>query len=319
MCTQTTWSYPSADGIHTIFASLWTPDGGECRAIVQICHGMMEHIRRYDRFARQLCEQGFLVCGDDHLGHGRTAADRKDLGYFAEKDGPRFLTEDEHTLRREMQRRYPDKPYFLLGHSMGSFITRRYITQYGGGLAGYLCCGTSGRNPGAKPGAALAALFSRLGGARRPGRLINWMAFHRYNSRVEHPETPWDWLSRDKEGYPDTAGDDALYFTFTNAAFRDLFRLLDSVTGRAWSDRVPKDLPIALFSGEGDPVGGYGQGVRQVYDWLKQSGVRDVSLTSYPGARHELHNETNRDEFLADVLSWIEAHMDGGKGTSGEQ
>lgn len=121
------------------------------------------------------------------------------------------------------------------------------------------------------------------------------------------------WLSRDVAGYPDASADPKCHFVFTNAGFRDLFCLLDSVTGPKWSDRVPKDLPIVLFSGEMDPVGGYGKGPRQVYGWLKASGVRDLSLKLYPDARHELHNELNRDEFVADVVAWCHMHMDGGQ------
>ena len=121
------------------------------------------------------------------------------------------------------------------------------------------------------------------------------------------------WLSRGKDGYPDASEDPKCHFVFTNAGFRDLFRLLDSVTGPKWSDRVPKDLPIVLFSGEMDPVGSYGKGPRQVYGWLKASGVRDLSLKLYPDARHELHNELNRDEFLEDVVAWCDRHMEGGR------
>jgi hypothetical protein len=313
MCQVTEWTFPSADGRHTAYATTWAPEGGRVRAVIQITHGMMEHIGRYDRFARSLCGRGFLVCGGDHLGHGRTASEPGDLGYFAERDGVSCLVEDEERIRRKMQAQYPDKPYFLLGHSMGSFITRRYITLHGEGLAGYICCGTAGRNPLAGLGIFLAGLLCRIQGGRHIGRFLNKLAFQNYNKRIENPKTPLDWLSRDIEGYPDASGDPKCHFIFTNSGFRDLFRLLDSVSGRKWSGRVPKGLPIALFSGEMDPVGSYGRGVRQVYGWLKAAGVRDVTLKLYPGARHELHNELNRDEFTADLVGWMEARIDGGQ------
>ncbi len=308
-CTETTWTYPSTDGHSTIYATIWTPDDQPVRAVIQICHGMMEHIRRYDRFARTLCARGFLVCGDDHLGHGRTAVTLADRGYFGPKDGVAHMVEDLHTLRLEMQRRFPDKPYLLLGHSMGSFLTRDYITRHGQGLAGYICCGTSGRNPMAKAGIALASVAAAVAGGKKPSPLIDRMAFGRYNSRYDHAVTGWEWLSRDTQGYPDSSADDRCNFPFTNAGFRDLFRLLDHISGKKWSDQVPRELPIALFSGDMDPVGNYGKGVRQVYRWLQESGIQDLSLTLYPGARHELHNEINRDEFTNDVVGWIDRHI----------
>lgn len=155
-CMEKDWSFTGSDGVHTLYATIWEPSEGEPRAVIQICHGMMEHIRRYDRFARALCDRGFVVCGDDHLGHGRTAEQPEDLGYFGETDGWKHMAEDELLLRREMQRRYPDKPYFLLGHSMGSFITRRVIALDGEGLAGLYLLRHRGTQPvdqaGHRPG-----------------------------------------------------------------------------------------------------------------------------------------------------------------------
>lgn len=201
-CMEKDWSFTGSDGVHTLYATIWEPSEGEPRAVIQICHGMMEHIRRYDRFARALCDRGFVVCGDDHLGHGRTAEQPEDLGYFGETDGWKHMAEDELLLRREMQRRYPDKPYFLLGHSMGSFITRRVIALDGEGLAGYICCGTAGRNPLTKLGIGLAGIVTALRGPKRTGRFLNAMAFQNYNRRFPEDDNELAWLSRDKDGYP---------------------------------------------------------------------------------------------------------------------
>ena len=195
-CMEKDWSFTGSDGVHTLYATIWEPSEGEPRAVIQICHGMMEHIRRYDRFARALCDRGFVVCGDDHLGHGRTAEQPEDLGYFGETDGWKHMAEDELLLRREMQRRYPDKPYFLLGHSMGSFITRRVIALDGEGLAGYICCGTAGRNPLTKLGIGLAGIVTALRGPKRTGRFLNAMAFQNYNRRFPEDDNELAWLSR---------------------------------------------------------------------------------------------------------------------------
>ncbi len=302
-------SYPSSNGVNTIVGSIWQPDG-TLRGIVQITHGMTEHVERYDWFARQLCAAGFLVCGDDHLGHGRSAPTRDDLGYFSKKNGDQYLIQDEHLLRQLMQKRYPELPYFLLGHSMGSFITRGYITQYGDGLSGYICCGTSGKNPLNRLAILAADLMVALRGGHRRGNLLNKLAFQDYNSRYTGEViTGNNWLSRDFANYPDHSQDPKGNFTFTNAGFRDLFRLLYNVTGTKWSSRIPKDLPILFASGDMDPVGQYGEGVKEVYELVKAAGVRDVTLKLYPQARHELHNELNKDEFVADVVAWIEKHL----------
>ncbi|HIW74189.1 MAG TPA: alpha/beta hydrolase [Firmicutes bacterium] len=301
-------SFPSTDGVNTVAATLWEPDEPP-RAVLQVCHGMGEHIGRYRWFAEQMTSRGIAVAGDDHLGHGRTASGAEELGYFGARDGYVHLMEDEHSLRRELEKRYPGLPCFLLGHSMGSFITRFYVSRHGEGLAGYLCCGTSGRNPLVKAAILLSNLLVGVQGGKTRGSLLNKLAFQDYNKRFAPAATGHEWLSRDPEVYLPFENDPYCGFVFTNAGFRDLFRLLDTVTGRKWSDRVPRDLPVILLSGEEDPVGQYGKGVRQVYAWLKESGVRDLSIRLYPGARHELHNELNRDEFVADVAAWMEKRM----------
>lgn len=300
-------SYQSSNGVNTIVASLWIPEG-QPRGVIQICHGMCEHIGRYHWLAHQFNQHGFVVCGDDHLGHGRSATD-EEVGYFGPKDGYIHLMEDEHLLRQEMQRRYPGLPYFLLGHSMGSFITRFYITRHAEGLNGYLCCGTSGNNPMAKLGILLANVTIALRGGRRTGNFLNKIAFQDYNSKFGEVVTGHEWLSRDGEAYKPFEQDKRCNFIFTNAGFRDMSRLLNCVSGRKWSEKVPKDLPVILLSGEMDPVGNYGKGVREVYGLLKAAGVRDLTMNLYPEARHELHNELNKDEVVADMVAWIEKHM----------
>lgn len=302
------FTFPSTNGINTVAATLWEPEG-EPRAVLQICHGMSEHIGRYRWFAEQMAERGFVVCGDDHLGHGRTAPSAEELGYFGPKDGYIHMMEDEHALRAEMRKRYPDLPYFLLGHSMGSFLTRFYVSRYGEGLNGYLCCGTSGRNRLVKAAIFLSNVMILFRGGKRRGKLLDKLAFKDYNKNFENVVTGHEWLSRDAEVYRPFADDPYSGFVFTNAGFRDLFHLLDSVTGRKWSDQVPKDLPVILLSGDEDPVGDRGKGVREVYGWLEASGIKDLSLKLYPGARHELHNELNREEFVDDVTAWMEKRM----------
>lgn len=301
-------AYSSSDGVHTIVASVWLPDG-EPRSVVQISHGMAEYVGRYEWLAGKLCERGFAVCGNDHLGHGRSVRSKEELGYFGPRDGYLRLVEDEHLLRKEMQGRIPGLPYFLYGHSMGSFITRLYISRWGEGLSGYLCCGTSGHNAALGFGRLLAELLVRLGGAKKKGKLLDRIAFRGYNKRFQPAVTDYDWLSRDLEVCRRYASDEGCGFLLTNAGFRDMFRLLKAVDGERWSRRVPTDLPVILLSGENDPVGGYGKGAREVYGWLREAGVRDVTLKILPGARHELHNEWNREEYVSEIVDWMEQRM----------
>ncbi len=301
------YTFLSSDKKTTVYYSLWIPQK-EPVGLVQICHGMAEHMARYTWLAEQLVAHGYAVCGDDHLGHGRTAQAKEDLGYFGEQDGWLYLIEDEHRLRREMESQFPGLPYFLLGHSMGSFITRNYVAQYGEGLAGYICCGTSGPNPGTGLGILLTSILCAMGKGRKPGYFVNRLAFSSYNSRYENPQTGLEWLSRDQSVYLPFANDKKCNFIFTNAGFRDLFRLLRNVTGRKWSHHIPKELPILILSGNMDPVGQYGEGPKKVDAWLREAGVQDVTLKLYPGARHELHNELNRDEVVENLCVWLLDH-----------
>lgn len=301
-------TYTSSNGKNTIVASVWLPDG-EPHGIVQICHGMSEYVDRYDWFAGKLTEYGFAVCGDDHLGHGRTALSKEDLGYFGPKDGYLYLMEDEHLLRQEMQKRYPGLPYFLFGHSMGSFITRFYVSRHAEGLSGYLCSGTSGHNPALGFGLMLSDIMVHLSGGKKQGKLLNHISFQNYNKKFKPVVTGCEWLTRDAEVCKRYADDEKSGFVFTNSGFRDMFHLLKAVDGQAWSDQIPKDLPIILLSGEMDPVGNFGKGVQEVYGWLKKSDIHDLTLKIYPGARHELHNELGRDDYVSDIAGWMEKRM----------
>lgn len=293
----------------SVAATIWEPEQGPYRGILQICHGMAEYVDRYQWLADCFCEKGFVVCGDDHLGHGRTATEPALRGYFGPKRGDHYLIEDVGRLRQQMEHLYPGLPYFLLGHSMGSFITRNYVARHGEGLAGYLCCGTSGPNPGVYGGLLVSSFFILLGKGREPGRFLDRLAFGSYNKRIPEAVVGFEWLSRDEDTFLAYAADPKAGFLYTNAGFRDLFRLLKSCSNKAWARRLPVHLPIFFCAGEEDPVGQYGKGVRKVHDWVKKAGCLDVSLRLYPGARHELHNELNREEFVADLCSWMEARL----------
>lgn len=273
--------------------------------ILQISHGMCEHIERYEEFAEFLCGQGFLVCGNDHLGHGRTVTDPDDYGFFGEKDGWTYLYQDLHILTLLMKRDHPNLPYFLFGHSMGSFIARIYITAFERELNGCILCGSSGGEIMGGVGLRLSeAMISREGSHYRSEKLTELM-FGQYCRKIPDRVSDSDWISRDREIVKKYREDPACTFVFTAAGYRDLITMLGQVSKQEWAGQVPNQLPVFLIAGEADPVGDYGKGVEKVFHRLADAGLTDVSLKLYGGARHELLNEINRAEVYEDIFHWI--------------
>lgn len=294
-------SFVSGNGQDRIRGYYYEPEGA-VRAVLQISHGMCEYIERYEPFIEYMTVQGFAVCGNDHLGHGKGA---RHLGYFAEKNGREYLVSDLYRMTGLAKERWAGRPYFLLGHSMGSFVARQYTARYGQGLDGVVFMGTSGKNPLDWAGIALASVLGACKGKQARSRLIDKLAFGSYNKRIEKPAGADDWLSRDADIVRAYGKDPLCKFTFTIGAYCELFKLLRGVSGQGWAEKVPRALPILLISGEEDPVGQYGKGVRQVDGWLRQTGHEDVTLVLYPGARHEVLNETNRAQAYQDIAAWL--------------
>lgn len=298
--------FTSSNGRTTIEALHWPC--AQPLGVVQLCHGMCEHIGRYDEFARYLNSNGFAVVGNNHLGHGASLMDGQ-FGYFGAPGSYNNLVEDLELLRRRAVQLYPGLPYVLFGHSMGSFIARLYAARYGQHLSGAVFCGTSGSNPLAAIGLALARTVCALRGPRYVSHMLERIAGTDNLKRIPNARTSSDWLSRDESRVDAFIADPLCGFTFTCSAYCELARMLDNVSDDAWYHALPADLPILLISGEADPVGKWGQGVRQVYDRLRAAGVNDVELRLYPDARHELLNELNRDEVFGDVLAFINSHI----------
>ena len=311
MATRIDFTLESSNGHSLLHVAEWLPEGTP-RGVIQICHGMTEHIGRYERLANDLTAVGYVVAGNDHLGHGLTAENEAEggkplFGYFGKENGAAYLVEDTHVVRCALSEKYPGLPYYLLGHSMGSFISRNYVTLYGQYLDGYICSGTSGSNPLQPAALAVTNLLCALGKDRGLARLISGVAFGGYNKPFAPATTGHEWLTRDTAYYPTVDADRYCRFTFTNAGFRDLFRLLGACSGDKWAAAVPRDLPVLLVAGDRDPVGENGKGVREVYDRLVKAGLTDVSIKLYPEARHELHNELCREEYITDLLAWLDA------------
>lgn len=310
-------SYPSSSGEVNINAVVWEPvfddEDDRPEGIVQIAHGMVEYIDRYDWYARQLAAKGYVVAGNDHMGHGDSVNSEDDWGYIPMEDGDEILVEDIHRLRHDMQGEYgEDIPYFIQGHSMGSFIVRLYISEYGDGISGAIIEGTGNPSSASSAlGRGIATIISKFKGDRCRSGLVDGIVLGGYKNSVPNHKHDNDWLTRDESVVERYESDPKCTFVFTVAGYHTLLELTGQVVDEDVIAKVPKSLPILIASGTADPVGGKnGAGPRQVYQDYKLAGIEDVELKLYEGARHELHNELNKEEFVSDVLAWLEEHQE---------
>ncbi len=304
------FTFPSSDGVHQVHAMEWLSDHEAPRAVVQLVHGLSDHIARYDHFARFLADHGFAVVGHDHLGHGKTAAGREEYGFFAQQDGWHHVSRDVHTLRNRAGDTFPGLPYFLLGHSMGSFITRRYLIDCPGTVDGCILSGT-GQEPAPLIAFSrgLTSLFCKVKGPRYVSKLIAALSMGAYNNQFKPVRTGADWISRDQVVVDAYLNDPLCRFFPTVGMFHDMMLLLQYIAKPKHLSKMDPNTPIYLFSGDQDPVGGCGRGVSKVHRFFQRAGTTDLSMKLYPQGRHEMLNELNRDETYADVLVWLEAHL----------
>lgn len=293
---------PSKDGVHTIRGTVYLPE--DPKGIVQIVHGMTEHIGRYDDFMTYLAENGFIACGHDHLGHGKTAENETELGFFAEKNGDRLVCEDTFAFGKSVKEDYPSLPLILLGHSMGSFIVRQTVRMYPNACDALIIMGTGGKNPISALGFGTASVISLLRGKKHISELIYNVAFSSYNKRTGK-ENSFAWLSRDEKEIEKHDSDPLCMFRFTVSAMRDLIRLQSKTNRKDWYANIRKDIPILIVSGAEDPVGNYGKGVEEVYSSLLAEGITDITRKIYPDMRHEILNELNRKTVYEDILTFI--------------
>ena len=273
--------------------------------MVQLAHGMVDHVERYGELVAYLTGEGYVFAGNDHLGHGKTAKCKDDFGFFASKDGYKYVVDDLYTMNQELHKRYPGKPVILLGHSMGSFLSRLYAVKYPTSLDGIIIHGTGGKNPALPFGKIVVAVLRAIKGERYRSALVKKLSFMGYNSRFDKSEGDDAWLTRAGELVADRNGDDRTNFIFTLAGYNDLFTMLGECNSSRWYSEYPKSLPTLLMAGAEDPVGNYGEGVREVYDGLSKEGVVALDIALYEGARHELFNETNRAEIFRDMCDWL--------------
>ncbi len=301
--------FPSSDSKTKLHGVIWTPDTAP-RAIVQISHGMTEYVGRYEGFAEFLNEHGILVAGNDHLGHGDSIREEWQKGYFAKEKGDICALQDIHRMTLLLQKKYPDIPHFLFGHSMGSFFARRYLCMYPNEIDGAVICGTGWKeNPVLEGALLLTKLATIFKGDKHRCPVINKLAFGTINKAFEPAKTQKDWLSRDEEAVRKYVNDPKCSFFFTLNGFQTLFRSMYLAQNKDLLRRMDEDMPILFISGEMDPVGDFGKGVKKAVNAFYRSGMEDVECILYPEARHELINELNREEVFQDILEWLEFHI----------
>ncbi len=294
--------FPSSTGICDVRYRIWAPE--EPHACVQIIHGMAEHIERYHDFATFLAENNILVFGMDLPGHGKSIGEGQPKGYFGDKDGWDHLIADNKTLHDLVMADYPSVACILFGHSMGSFLARTYAGRMGVDFDAFVFSGTAGANPALPIAKAIAKSAVKKGRGKLPNDQLNNLSFGAYNKKIKPNRTEFDWLSRDSANVDKYIADPLCGFVFTSCAFVDLFNGLQEISNLNWAKRVP-NRPIFLMAGSNDPVGNMGKGVKQVEKWLLKSDHK-VTMKLYPEGRHEMLNETNRDEVYRDVLLFIE-------------
>lgn len=303
--------FPSSDGRTLIHVNQWTPLGGPIAGVVQIAHGVAEYGARYEPFARFLCGHGFAVVANDHLGHGKSLVEDCPMVYFGDENGWRHAVEDMEELRRRTAKVFPGVPYYLFGHSMGSFLSRTHLIRYPGRLDGCVLCGTGHMSPALIAGGKLIAdrEIKRLGRKAYSAK-ADQLAFGAYNKPFAPNRTRFDWISASEANVDAYIADPLCGGDTTLGLFRDMLGGLGIITKQANIERMDKDLPVLFIAGDQDPVGEMGKGVRRAYQAFRKAGVRDVSIKLYHGLRHEILNEASRRYVYQDVLDWLETRAE---------
>lgn len=306
--------YDSRDGIHKIHAVKWIPETKDISCIIQIVHGMAEHIARYGDFANYLAEKGILVVGNDHLGHGKSINNKEEYGYFCKKDAVTIVVRDIHRLKKLIQEENPGKPYYILGHSMGSLLLRNYLFKYGMGVDGIILSGTASHPPiKTVSGKAVLCFIGLLKGWKYRSEWADRLVNGNPNARIENKKTEFDWLSTDEKVVDKYIKDEACGFLFTVNGFLTLVQSVDNLNKKKYLANMPKDMPILFLSGEQDPIGGYTEGVKRACHQFKKAGMTCITLKFYEGCRHEILNEKKKEEVYEDIYAFLKAHNENTK------
>ncbi len=302
----------SKDGKTKMHAVKWLPKSGRVCAVMQITHGMIEYIERYEEFACYLAERGFLVAGHDHLGHGASVSDEAEWGYFAEKRPSETVVADMYQVTLIIQNQYPDCPYFILGHSMGSFLLRRYLTLHSEDVTGAVICGT-GSQPNAvtRFGMFVCRLIGLFRGGHYRSRFITDLCFGKPYAEFDKTgeDVSKSWLSKNEASVKAYYQDPRCTFVFTINGYYGLFSTINYVNRMKNIRMIRKNLPVFFIAGADDPVGSFGEGVKKAYAQYRQAGMGDVKIKLYKNDRHEILQESDREKVFADIYHWCKKHM----------
>lgn len=313
MAKEEGFNFLSGDGKTQIHAIKWMPEAGECRAVLQIVHGMLEFVERYREFAEYLTGYGYMVVGHDHIGHGASVTSESDRGYFAKEHPSDLLIGDMHKLHTVIQKEIPDKPYFILGHSMGSYLLRKYLVLYGAEITGAILMGT-GYVPDkmTRFGMHTAKFLSLFFGWKHRSRLLTKMTFGKPYRKYDltGADTGNSWLTKEKDIVDFYYHEPRCTFVFTLNGYMGLFETVLFGNQPQHIAKVPKELPVFIVSGAQDPVGEFGKGVRQVYTQYEQAGLLDITWKLYEDDRHEILNESDRETVYHDILAWLNVHTE---------
>lgn len=303
------FSFNSSTGENKIYACKCLPEG-EPRGVIQIAHGVADYTDRYRDFMEFMAGKGFVVAGNDHLGHGKNITSEADMGFFADEDGWNHVVKDMDTLRDMLRNEYHDLPYILLGHSMGSFLARTYAIKYPNKYDALILSGTGHMSPViTTAGYMLCAAAVKKYGPRKEAKFLNDIAFGSYNKKIEKPKTPFDWVCSDDHVVMNYVLDPLCGFICKASLYRDMVGGIRFITKQKNIDKMNKQSPVYFFAGKEDPVGEYGAGVERAYAAFCKAGLKDVYMKLYPGGRHEMLNEPNRCQVYEDILQWLEMRL----------
>lgn len=304
--------FNSSTGVNKIRTLIWQDDAVTPVAVFQIAHGVAEHIGRYDDFARFLASNGFVVCGNDHIGHGLSVESEDDLGFTAEKDGYRRFVDDMHILFSIMKKRYPDIPYILFGHSMGSLCARVYASSFGADLDGLIICGTAQVPSGLDFSIDTINKLVEKFGARTVNHTVAGLLNKFSSIQIKDRTSDIDWLSVNRDNVKAYSEDPLCGFELSLAGVRDLVVIGILASDKMWPATIPTDLPIMIIAGAKDPVGSNGKGPIACSDALVATG-HDPTVIIYPGIRHEILNEDCKEQIYNDVLGWTQSILNSGE------
>ncbi len=309
MTKHSEFYFPSSDGRTNIHAEEWLPEGN-VKAVLQVVHGVAEYVGRYAPFAEFLNEHGIAVIGDDHIGHGKSVAEGAARLYFGENDGWKHVVDDEHILLQMGKNKFPGVPYFIMGHSMGSFITRTYLIRYPGNVDGAIIMGTGHQSSALIAGGKLIGnVIAKKNGKDKTNDTVTKLAFGSYNKAFAPTRTSCDWISANEENVDRYMADPLCGGDATVGLFLDMLGGISFLRKQENVNKMDVTKPVLFISGDKDPVGDFGKGVRAAYETFKKAGVSDLSIKLYPGLRHEILNEKEKQKVYGYILNWLEKRI----------